>query len=71
MQHETIKIVIQNDGDLRVEMPGLDAARLSYYRELFEEVFGKIKHETLASEQQPPSGVKIADSPQQELTNGV
>jgi hypothetical protein len=60
MPHEEIKIVVQKDGDLRIEMPGLDAVRLRYYRELFEEVFGKIRQEIVVGETQPPPSVKMS-----------
>jgi hypothetical protein len=69
MPHEEIKIIVQQDGDLRIELPGLDPVRLRYYREMFEEVFGKIKEERQVGDMQPPPGVKITTPDQIDLKN--
>ena len=42
MPHEDLKIIIKKNGEIWVDVGGLEPYRIKHYRELFEEAIGPI-----------------------------
>ena len=50
MPSEEIKIIIRKNGEIWVDLEGLEPQRIRHYKEIFEEVIGPIKGEITVTE---------------------
>jgi|GEM_PF-577318 len=67
MSHEDIKIIIRKNGEIWVDLGGLEPQRVKHYKDLFEEAIGPIKGELSGSDGAGGSGgVQITDQAESE-----
>ena len=50
MPHEDIKIIIRKNGEIWVDLGGVEPQRIKHYKNLFEEAIGPIKGEIAGAE---------------------